>query len=312
MYDTAGPVAPEQAEHALRFAKLNAAQLPGWMSPLVKRKNWWSCLLISRTCESRARSASTIFSIIHHYGTFNYHCFRAHCVLTVPILSGNLQYYSYQQLCPMLQWQLNSLCKTSLSCGSKILYWLSLCSQHPRGQHQACPARWGKEDLHLTWEISPAQYSISPVAKSWEEWSCVTDVYTELKRSIPLLGGDLECAYLPLFTTELRLQLVSEEDKFSFLEKNEGNCHVKKGPSSVTTLLIPREDARSLENRRAGIYSCEVGGPGRKRGYHRERECRCTLEPVCFQRKSKGIEMQHNHTATEEKNLELPFKISLT
>lgn len=73
-----------------------------------------------------------------------------------------------------------------------------------------------------------------------------------------LLGGDCECAYLPLFTMELRLQLVSEEDKLTFLEKNEGNCHVKKGTSSVTTLLIPREDVRSLENRRAGIYSCDV------------------------------------------------------
>lgn len=40
MYGTASPVTPEQAEYALRFAKLNAAQLPGWISPVVNRKNW--------------------------------------------------------------------------------------------------------------------------------------------------------------------------------------------------------------------------------------------------------------------------------
>lgn len=31
-----------------------------------------------------------------------------------------------------------------------------------------------------------------------------------------------------------------------------------------------------------------------------ERECKCPLEPVCFQGKSRGMGMQHNHTATEE------------
>lgn len=40
MYGAAGPIAPEQAEYALRFAKLNAAQLPGWISLLLHRKNW--------------------------------------------------------------------------------------------------------------------------------------------------------------------------------------------------------------------------------------------------------------------------------
>lgn len=42
-----------------------------------------------------------------------------------------------------------------------------------------------------------------------------------------------------------------------------------------------------------------------------EREHRCTLELVFFQAKPRGMGMQHNHTVTEDKNLELPFKISL-
>lgn len=41
-----------------------------------------------------------------------------------------------------------------------------------------------------------------------------------------LLGSDFESICLPLFTTELRLQLVSEKDKF--FEKNEGRGHVEE------------------------------------------------------------------------------------
>lgn len=110
----------------------------------------------------------------------------ADCTNFVRKFAGML-YYSYQQLCPTLQWQLNSLCKMRQSRGNKTLHSTGFpCALNVLGWDNTshAPARCGKEDLHLTWEISPAQYNITPVAKSWGE-QCVTDVYTGLKRSIP-------------------------------------------------------------------------------------------------------------------------------
>lgn len=168
---------------------LNAAQLPGWISPLVKRKNWWSCLLIWRTRESRARSASTISSIIHHYGTFDYHCCKAHCVLTVPILSGNLQAHciTATNSCVPCCSDNSILCARQAShVGGKTLHCIGFpCAFNSLGNTRHAPARCGKEDLHFTWEISPTQCNTNPMAKSWGEGSCVADGYTGLKRSIP-------------------------------------------------------------------------------------------------------------------------------
>lgn len=165
MYGAAGPVPPEQAEYALRFTKLNADQLPGWISPLVKRKNWWSCLLIRRTCESGSRSASTISPIIHHYGTFDYHCCKAHCVLTVPILSGNLQAccITATNSCVPCCSDNSILCARQASLvGGKSLHCTGFpCALNILGNTRHAPARCGKEDLHFTREISPAQCNIT-------------------------------------------------------------------------------------------------------------------------------------------------------
>lgn len=104
----------------------------------VNIKNLWE----------QGRECQYYFSIIHHYGTFDYHCCKAYCVLTVSILPGNLQArcITATNSCVPRCNDISILCaKMRQSDGSKTLclmcvpYWLSPCSQRPK---------WGQREVH--------------------------------------------------------------------------------------------------------------------------------------------------------------------
>ena len=74
------------------------------------------------------------FSIIHHYGTFDYRCCKAYCVLTGSILPGNLQahYITATNSCVPCCNDISILCArmcqsggSKTSCLMHISYWLS-------------------------------------------------------------------------------------------------------------------------------------------------------------------------------------------
>lgn len=111
-----------------------------------------------KNLRKQGRECQHFFLIIHHYETFDYHCCKACCVLTVSVLPGSLQAHciAATNSCVPCSNDTSVLCARMCQSGGSttlclmhVFYCLSLCSQCPkRGQYEPCSCQAWKGGFH--------------------------------------------------------------------------------------------------------------------------------------------------------------------